>query len=358
MTAEALAIEEVTGSERSIELRNRALPYRPASFPGEQRIKKSTYPGNPVSTIQVLGPNELPIELKGTWKSRYIDGDATLSGFPDLILPGIPLDAEILSAAFERLRVAGNQIEVSWGPVVRRGVITKFVPNFQRVEDIEWTLTIEPSQRGERVAPFVSLPSLPTIEINAALLALLDVFAGIPFFIPNVTGPLLAAEILAQNATLTLVSSLSSISGIPSISPSQFFSVATAAEAVRGASDTIRDLAADQSIEDFIPTATIADVLAAENWRRAASAAALVLAAEAMRAREAVRSRVADNVIATTVLRENQTLRDLALLYYGSSDAWTTIADFNGFVTSTPPAGTRVKVPERGYSATGTGSTI
>jgi hypothetical protein len=355
MTAEAVIFEELTGSRRSIELRNRALPYRPVAFPGEQRIKKTTYPGNPVATIQVLGPNEQPIELKGTWKTRYVTNDARLSGFDDIYVLGFPVTAEILSTAFERLRVGGNQISLTWGPIVRIGVITQFVPNFQRVEDIEWTLTFEPQQRGTRVAPVASSPTLPTVDVNIALVGLLDAFLDIPFFIPSVTGPLLAAEIAAQTFALNLTSSLAAISGIPEISKAQFKAVASAASSLNDACQEIRALCLDKSIEVLIPTAKVSDILAAENWRRAAAIAAAVLATAGIDAREAVRSRVGDDVIETVTLKDNQTLRDIALAAFGSADDWVVIADFNGITTSDPGSGTTIRVPRKGFNNSGSG---
>jgi hypothetical protein len=357
MTAEAFTFVELTGSERSIVLRNRALPYRPVAFGGKQRIKKTTYPGNPVSTIQILGPEESTIELKGTWKSRFVSEDASLWGFDDLIVPGFPVTAEILTEAFNRLRISGNQIEMSWGPEIRRGVIVDFTPNYQRVEDIEWTITFDPSQRGTRVAPRASAPVEPTVEIDAALLALLDLGSQIPpIILPNVTGPIILAQNLAQEGALALTGSIGSISGIPIVTPAQFQSVASNSETLRDACVDIRTLTVDQTIEDFIAVPSVSDTLSAETWRRAYAAAALVLAASAIRARESVRARVADEVIATVIVRDNQTLRDLALEYFGSSDAWTTIADFNGYASSDVGTGIQIQIPRQGWSSSGSGA--
>lgn len=355
MVAESITFEELTGSQRSIQLSNRALPYRPLAFPGSHRFKKNSYPGNPIATIQVLGPDEDEIEFKGAWKSRYVFADAKLDGFDDLTFFGLtPITAEILVEAFTRMRISGNQIQVSWGPEVRRGIISKFVPNYQRVEDVEWSITFVPSQIGERSLPPLTTPPIPGIELNAALLALLDVASLIPgFFLPNVTTALLAAEIAAQFAAVSMASVVGSISGVPSISTSEFQAVASNAESVRDACDEIKSLCSDLPIEDYIATANVGDVVSAESWRRAFAAAALVLAAAAIRTRESIRARVNDDVIITVVVRDNQTLRDLALRYLGTSDAWVTIADFNGFTSSNVASGTRVKIPRVGFSATG-----
>jgi len=55
-------------------------------------------------------------------------------------------------------------------------------------------------------------------------------------------------------------------------------------------------------------------------------------------------------LIATHWSREGEDLRDVAHVYYGSSDEWQSLRRFNGLRTSQLTAGQRVLVPRRGGS--------
>jgi hypothetical protein len=101
----------------------------------------------------------------------------------------------------------------------------------------------------------------------------------------------------------------------------------------------------DWSIEQFIATNTVPDVLSTQAWRSSLGASALELMATSLRARESVRQRVVAEFLGTETMRENETLRSMALRIYGSADAWTVIADANGLVSSLPPVGTLLLIP-------------
>lgn len=349
MAGESLGIVELSGSRRSVVLRGRAMPHRPVAWPREIVLKEQRYSGNPVKTIQVLGPDHRPLELRGTWKTKFVSDDASLWGFDDLWSEGDAITAELLVAVFDRLLAAGNLLEVSWGPEVWRGVMRAFEPNYQRVEDIEWSATFAWTQRGEMTAPLASPFTDSQSENNDALSALEDAMAAVPPFaiLPAMLNPLEAGLIVAREAMLSLASGLAAISGVPEVGADQFQAVASAAEAAATACRDMAGLALDSSIESFIATDDVASALAAQTWSQSVGAAANEMGAAAINTREAVRSRVVDGYLAVVVLRQGQTLRSLALQYYGSADAWVTIAEANGLSTSNPPAGLIILVPRR-----------
>lgn len=357
MTAEAVLFRELTGSERSVELRDRALPYRPVAFGGRTEHKKRWYAGNPVATVQILNPVLKDTELRGTWKSRYISDMVTLDGFDDLAGTGDPVTAEIMNEVFTRLQRAGNLIEVQWGPIRRRGFIEDFTPNFQRVEDIEWSMNLSWIQIGEREAPRAASSPTTQRDLDAALNTVDDVMARMPgIFLPNVTGPLILAQEAIRLGMMTLTSQLSSIYGIPDVSLEEFRGVATTVEEVLDAARSMVSIVGDQSLEEFIATDDVPSVLDAITWRTEAHQAALTAASESVEARESIRSRVVDDYLGVDVVGDNQTLRTVSLKWYGTSEAWQTIADANGLVGSNQPSGTRVLIPRR--SMTGTGASV
>jgi len=359
MPGEAFTITELTGSQRSVELRDRALPYRPVAWGGEAKHVKKVYPGNPVATIQMLGPNETDTQIEGTWKTRYIGDMVTLEGFEDVggafdILGG-GITAERMDEVFELLRRAGNQIEVRWGPKVRRGILAEYTGNFLRVEDVEWKCVFVWNQIGEDTAPRApDEVTTPQTGLENALGGLEDIMAMLPpIILPNVTGPLIFAEQIMAAATMSMTSALGGITGVPVVTPSQFQNISSLAIQIGLASQSMMQQTTDQSIEEWIATNFVGDTLTAETFRRDLGAAAAALWLAALVARESVRARVVNDYLATVVVRQNQTLRTLALEYYGSADAWTTIADANGLTSAAVARGTVILIPRRSRAGTG-----
>lgn len=349
MSGEPIVIRELTGSQRSVTLRGRAMPHRPVGFGREVVVATKRYAGNPIRTLQILGPDHRDLELSGKWKDKFISQDADLTGFDDIFTEGDAVTSEILIACFDRLLTGGNMLEVEWAGEQWRGVLKSFTPSYDRVEDVAWTAAFVWSQRGEMTAPLASPFTDSQSENNQALSTLEDAMAARPVFaiLPAMLNPLDAGLILAREAMLSLSAGLAAVSGVPEIGSEQFQAVASAAEAAATACRDMAALALDSSIESFIATDDVASVLAAQTWARDVGNAASAMAAAAIESREAIRSRVVDGYLACVILRQNQTLRSLALEWYGSSDAWTTIADANGLTTSNPPAGLLILIPRR-----------
>ena len=129
------------GELGKITLDGDALPFKGMEFPTEQRLSTKYYPGNPVATQQVGGPIKPP----STWMGHWMDVTLGEGGARQLVLQ------------FEYLCERGISVEVRWGgrqltngedpAVVRRGLIKKFTPKYQRAQDVEWSCEWE--WRGE-----------------------------------------------------------------------------------------------------------------------------------------------------------------------------------------------------------------
>jgi len=348
---EAFTITELTGSERSIELRDRAMPYKPVSWPGEQRTEKTLYPGNPQATIQVLGPEEIDVEIRGRWKDRYIGRGnmIVLSGWDSIVSAGETPSAEQMVQVFHTLRRSGNLLEVRWGPEIRRGVLKRFEPNYHRLDVIEWTCRFEWLQYGATApTPFTSAPSQTmSAELAATLAALNDIASGMPqILFPDFVAEALTLQGTIAAASLTMIEADADITGIPVVTQDQFQGFSSKVADVVDACSALRQ-AVDVPVTEMVPTDDMVNRLAGYVWARDMSAALVALAVAAVRARETIRDRTVSAYLAEVTLKTNQTLRDLARQYYGSADDWTYIADANGLVGSSHAAGTKIMVPRR-----------
>lgn len=351
---EPLTIEELTGSQRSVSLTDRALPYRPVAFPGEQRTEKTSYPGNPVSTIQVLGPDETAAELSGRWKDRFI-GRGTmveLEGWTAIVPEGETPTVEQVVEIFHAIRRSGNLLEVRWGPEIRRGIMARFEPTWQRLDVCEWSVRFEWTQAGRSLpSPFTSATNetaSASSDVTSSLSDMNDVLAMMPqLTIPDVALQAIAFGASIAAAVVDMVDTIASISGVPAVTMDEFQGVASYTGDVVSQCSSLRQVLGDYPPPGIIPTDDVPSLLDGATWGRNMSAALVALAAAAVRAREAVRDRAVPDYLADVRLREGQTLRDVAREYYGAPDDWTVIADANGLIGSVHPPGTRVLVPRR-----------
>lgn len=355
MVAEAIVIRELTGSQRSVELRNRALAYQQVEYPGKQHYAKTWYPGNPVATIQILGPQENDTEFLGMWKARYIGTHVVVSGFDDLITPVEIMTPEILVQIFHRLRKAGNQLEVSWGPEVRRGILAEFTPNYHRIEDIEWRMLFTWSQVGEIPDPRAAEVSSPQADIDASQVNLDDIASRIPVnILPNVANPILANFDSIRAGTTTAMIDIAGLFGASFVSREQFENFNANIEQILLDCNELIGRTGNGPYLPFIPTDSVSALLAAETWRREARLAALSHQVVMINARESIRGRVVSGFLGRVTVRQGETLRGIALRFYGSADAWTLIAETNNLTTASPPTGTVILIPRPDSSAAAT----
>ena len=61
----AFVIEEITGEMRRVELSGWALPFRPLTLSGTHRAEFTWYQGSGIASVQELGPEEEPTNIKG-----------------------------------------------------------------------------------------------------------------------------------------------------------------------------------------------------------------------------------------------------------------------------------------------------
>lgn len=141
-----------------IKLDRRALPERGVRESIAQRINTTWNPGNPVATQQAIGSVLPNTTIMGEWNDRYLgDGQTTT-----------------LKELFKLICKRALSVEVSWGgslggtteapvlsgePSIRIGLIKRFDPIIDRVQDMRWEMEFEWRSEGEVAANQVSATS-------------------------------------------------------------------------------------------------------------------------------------------------------------------------------------------------------
>lgn len=368
--APIVSIAEVTGDTRVIELAGRALPYQRVGWSGTTTHKLTFYPGNPEGTMQVLGPTEEPTTMSGMWKARFLPGQVQAIGFPDLV-PETTTTPEILVAAFESLRRAGQRLEVQWGGIVREGILSRFSATWIRPQDVEWEAEFTWFSYGVSAPRAAAAPQAPRGQLRQAMDRRDASLGQVPkrTVSPDYLDDVRATTRESRVQLATMFSSLAVIAqertangtGPNPFDPLGSFSLGSSGQVPRpdpvnallASAESIRRNveASVEALEDVPYTLAtvsdrVADVLGVERWRRTVGLSESVLGEAARVVADAEReARLALGLAERVVMPADATLRTLALRYYGNADSWQLIADANGIVGSFVAPGTVLVIP-------------
>jgi hypothetical protein len=157
-------------------LRGRALPYAKVDWGVSQRVTTTFYPGNPVATQQVLGPEELPTTMEGMWKARYLENN--------VLVDGVELDPDPFAVVrlFSDMCRIGAVWRVTWLGEVRRGVMTSFTPTWHRQTDCGWEAVFDWAARDDdgTEPPDLGDPPGGSFDILGEINSFLDKVAAAP----------------------------------------------------------------------------------------------------------------------------------------------------------------------------------
>jgi hypothetical protein len=353
--SERFTITELTGSGRTVIIRNRANPYRGVGWSGEQHSKLTWYPGNPVGTLQVLGPRELPTTLNGTWKSRYLPGNVTLRGFDDI--PNGRTDTEGLITSeglhlvFERLRVSGNYLEVRWGPNVRRGILKQYEGRFMRAEDVEWSATFEWNAREEgdlAEAPRAAVVRNPLTDIQGSAAALEMAASMEPQnLLQAARDPIESGVRSVRTALQRTNNAVRQIQSTATDLEARTAQLRSIVGQTVDAARSLRSGAIDLPYSEFSVFNDVPSIFNVELWRREVGASARQTQVASVDSVRRVETRVQPGIQRVVILNQNETLRDVARREYGNVDGWIVIADANGLTSAVQPPGTRLVIPRQ-----------
>lgn len=390
-------VRELTGPKRVLQLRGRALPYRPFELSGEQRNSVDWYPGSPVGTLQVYGAKEGQTTITGAWKDVHLasadfgTAPALLTSTTSEMIDGIEVNGsadDILATARDIVKAAdsirrtGQEVEVRWLDQVRRGIVERFTAKWQTGHDVDWEMMFTWTSQGE------DLDDVPMHDDTASDLSDLpnkvqgelgDIVENTSDAVPQSgdRGAELLSDIDDLSSSLSdlgdnLTDAAQSVAGVVTDPATALRRIAGVLDGIKLQADdlallfseTVDGAALDSAADDLTaslgivgglgtgsitnvssPTRTFGEVLTIRANNRVRSDACIRLRDLAAREQNALLSRISSTVIASFQAREDQDLREVAQVYYGSSDAWRGLMVYNRLTTSRLRAGQVVFVP-------------
>lgn len=376
----AFTIRELSGQKRSLRLRERALPYRPFELSGEQRNSVEWYNGSPVGTVQVYGAKEGQTTVTGAWKDMYLISDTRGSAPAEVDQSGFEVvdgvealassstaltTARALTKVVDSIRRAGQEVEVTWLDQVRRGVLEKFTQKWHNGHDVDWEIMFTWSSQGEDLGDVAfrddtasDLHDLPN-KVHAELV---DVLTDTSEVVPQAgdraadlasTLDVSAGDIADLSDELT--DTVSTLASVQTTANDALTRVAGILDGIKLKCDALSQqfsdiadgIALDSGSESIINevASTFGQVLAVRADNRDRAAACTRLRDLAAREQHALLTRVTSTIIRAFQARDNQDLREVAQLYYGSPDAWRGLMVYNRLTSSELVAGQVVFVP-------------
>lgn len=394
----AFTIKELGGRNRTITLVGRALPYRPLSLDGEQRVKISTPAGNPEGFGTVMGPTYGETQIDGFWKDKYIGTGGTDENGITLSQPrsasshattattgtqvGSVQDAFQL---FESVRDEGQLLEVTWGWVIRRGYLKKFSGKIHNIHDAEWSATFAWTSRALPMASVEFGQFAGRMDTARGLRGLLDRLSRIVDVPQSMmreymdeyrrTVAQIADALVGVEEAATGLIETTSPSGEASRIQSLLGSAATGAfniydtmeargwagvfenpQRVLPFADAILpsrggdvwETYYQQLLESIDPVA----ILEAQLYVRETITDARRMRDEAEARRRALEAGPG-YTMGTYRARDGEDLRDVSLLYYGTPNQWRSLMIYNGLTTTELYAGQYVTIPRLDPGAEG-----
>ena len=361
----SFTVSTLPGAKRrmSLELRGRALPYQPIDFEGSMRAEFTWYPGNAVASVQMLGAEEKTTVIKGMWKDRFIK---SVTDAGTLVTPtGMALvngrlvdDVYDLMLKVEKIRLAGQLLEVKWDRIVRHGIMLRFRQSWARIEDMEWEMEFQWVSRGEAQRP----PSIPlaetagdwAAEIKAKFDSLVasiqanTVFQVVESFTSAVStyaAQIDDAVVAIQNGAQNVVNQFSSAQEAAE-------RALTAAESVKAGAIGIIDTIESIPPLDLIKTATaegltLGDALLASSYTRRIKDDATAMAVYAATQGDTLRAIARqEQLLGVFTARQPSDLRDVSSAYYGMPDNWRKLLLYNNLSSSKLTVGQIILVPK------------
>lgn len=369
----SLVIRELTGDERTVTLSGRALPHKPMAFEVEQRIEEIPSAGFASTSQQPTGPQELPSQWTGTWKTRFLSdplerfaqvGAATSEIVDGEEMIGISSNAirtaAELTELFYDICRKGQLLKVSWLHLARIGRLSKIKQSWQTAHDVDFTLDFKWVGLDEDAPlPSPSQSSLGNVT-QQVVSGYVDLEDATSFDeLPNLNGSF-ADQIDNRIGAINRL-----VSEMEDNIQARVGGAVAPIDALRRAFSTmtaIRD-ESELFIADIEETVAPAMLLVADKFdltpvpcghaiaaacaRRRAVRSSRSLKHRAARQRYAALRQLDANLLAVVLCKQEQDLRVLARIYYGTPDAWEVIRAYNGFSGSIVAIGTVVLIPVR-----------
>lgn len=349
----SVAILQAGQPPGTIVLEGRSGPTWGPSWEVSQRLSTVWPPGSPTATQQAIGPTLANHVISGLWNDRYL-GDG---------------QAMALRALFEQITMRALSVQVTWGhglagdqaspvlttdPIVRVGMIKRFTPKPDRVQDIAWELEFEWRSTGAPSSNAITATAqvnpregfsdvLNDLDLTTSLWTAVqygpNLRVGLPQSVLDTMTRVFEAVDSSIDKIETVAGAITSAVVIPAAAAQQL--VAAAGNGIASLTLMISTVWTMDLLALEVKDSAL-DIIRIKNDLFTVTGQADLATETCYDAQAGIATNVEPDVIAEVRAPAGSDLRDLAAQYYGDSDLWWLIANFNdidGSAVPAPPTG-------------------
>lgn len=333
-------LKDTSGTiERKIRLLGNQMPFTPFKFAGDIRSKKEFYAGNPEPCVQIMGPNEKDVVIKGNFKdTRYPEVYNGKSAY------GTSWE---LMNLINKVRYEGKLCKFRLGEWVRYGFIQDVDFDIIKKSRINYQITLMiVSYFKPTNAKFVqegrSLPvATELIKQGEDLQSSFNQFpSDIPISFADKIRNLVAAVAGAFKLLTDFVDKI--ISTIQDVQKA----VERAKGFIKFAQAKLKEL--KNFIANFDPFDTASAINAKYAYLKYArkNVRSVNLASATLnRFKQQFIAILGNLPLRRYLIKENDSLQGISTKFYGTADNWKKIFEYNNLTTSALPVGQLLEIP-------------
>lgn len=333
---------------RELRLAGWAAPMDEIDDAVEQRSQQEWVPAARAASTRLDGPEEMPIELKFTWKTRLLaPGDAKF-GEVDAAQP-VARASDLVALVKEMVRTS-SLVMLFWGSeIVIVGFLQRFEPHRGMHEEYEPTLTLQPSE-----SPALSTRALTGGATRPRSL-LEDMERGFEAAISTAERTVTHVRQVVDDAAQAVANVREGLSRMRAVVDTAGLAARDATAVRRGVGEQLQGLTG--STGDGLdtlsaPYSAIAQSdepeaqMRARRWRDTHAGALRAVRARA--ALERARYRPESDILGFHEGTEGETIWLVSWIWYGDTGGADDIRRRNGMVSTRVRAGQRLVIPLRG----------
>lgn len=330
----------------SIQLVGSFMPLIPFKFGGKQQIVKDYYPGNPEPVVQIMGPREDDVSIKGRFKTKRFKNKDLKDA------------AEEYQQLVDAMRLRGNLVRITLGEWRRYGHIESCTFMLNRKTDIEYEINFSiigfnyPTNCKMIDVPDDNLIQ-PNKDITNAAAEALAAARNYPEAMPRSIADFLTDQIATVAGAVALVTNFvdGALKDIENIEKAANRAIGL----IRNARATISRFSRRVGAVGLDVT-TLSAGVTSDSFRTAAqfnnaahikktvnSFSSLALLMAQMQKRFAV---IAQQIpLRRHLVVQDETLQKIAIKYYNNADLWKNIYDHNKLQSPLLAVGSVLEIP-------------
>lgn len=352
------------------------MPFQPFPFGGEQRVKKDYYPGNPEPVVQILGPQESDVVIKGRLKGKRFKNSSGKKPDGDSAIPSN------FQKQLDAIRIRGNLLKITLGTWQRYAFLEKTHFDLSQLNRIEYELTftiigfnpptnckmvdrtkdipfninkelINASSEFEANLPPATIPKNIARLLNDAISLVGTAVGLVTNFVDTTVKTAQEVESAINRAIGLIKNARSTISQYKRTIRTFQLDIATIGSTFTDKNGGLgTNIGAVLGISNNLHTTQTRATIAANTYINAAYITGTVTQStqlsEIMARLEAQFAAISETApLARYLIKQGDTLQKIAIKYYNDATLWKTIYDHNNMTSTALVPSTIIEIPKK-----------